>query len=207
MKPAITGRVRRIQAEPCLYPRRCRRVRNHPADRVARRRQYNKAAPSTPQQPTEEVGMTTDSPVHSWIRFWLKRNDYEFEEAKRQREPDQTVIQKGLPRSVLEACARLNLERHQRNQFPVGAFFDHIDPRRHDGQKASVEQLMMLAEIGTELFYTAICAADEDDNEELFARAYEHRGPLIDTVLQECDREDRNSLTGRRLQSSTGATR
>jgi hypothetical protein len=63
---------------------------------------------------------------------------------------------------------------------------------------------MMVAEIGTELFYAAICAADEDDNEELFVRAYEHWGPLVDTVLQECDREVRNSFTGRRLQSSTG---
>jgi hypothetical protein len=75
------------------------------ADRVARRRQHNKAAPSTPQQPTEEAAMTTDSPVHSWIRFWLKRNDHEFEEeAKRQRELDQTVIETGLPRSVLETA-------------------------------------------------------------------------------------------------------
>jgi hypothetical protein len=151
--------------------------------------------------------MTTDSPVRSWIRFWLKRNDHEFEEAKRQRELDQTVIETGVPPSVLEACARLDLERHQRNQFPVGAFFDLIDPRRHNGQKASVEQLMMVAEIGTELFYEAIGAADEDDNEEFFVRAYEHWGPLVDTVLQECDREYRNSFTGRRLRSSMGTTR
>jgi hypothetical protein len=57
---------------------------------------------------------------------------------------------------------------------PVGAFFDLIDPRRHHGQKASVEQLMVVAEIGTELFYEAICAGDEDDNEEFFVRACGH---------------------------------
>jgi hypothetical protein len=113
------------------------------------------------QQGGAEHAATTDGrsrydhrfPVRSWIRFWLKRTAHEFEEeAKRQRELDQAVIEKGVPPSVLEACARLDLERHQRNQFPVGAFFDLIDRRSHDGQKASVEQLMMVAEIGTELF-------------------------------------------------------
>jgi hypothetical protein len=176
------------------------------ADRVARQRHHSKAAPSMPKQLTEEVAMTTDSPMHSWIRFWLKRNDHEFEKnAEWTRELDQTVIETDLRPSVREMLAQLTLERHQRNQFPVGAYFDLIDSRRHDGQQASVEQLMMVAEIGADLFFAAICVADDNDNEELFVEAYEHWGPLIDTVLQECDREDRDSFTGRRLRSSTGA--
>jgi hypothetical protein len=140
--------------------------------------------------------------MRDWTRFCFRRNDHEFEqEAKRQRELDQAVIEKGVPPSVVEACAWLDLERHQRNQFPVGAFFDSIDKRRHNGQKASVEKLFVVAEAGKELLYEAICTADEDDNEEFFVRAYEYWGPLVDTVLQECDREYRNSSTGRRLQS------
>ena len=59
---------------------------------------------------------------------------------------------------------------------------------------------MVVAEIGTELFYEAICAGDEDDNEEFFVRAYEHWGPPVDAVLQECDRGYRDSLTDRRWQ-------
>jgi hypothetical protein len=138
--------------------------------------------------------------MHSWIRFWLKRNDHEFEEkATRQRELDQALPDdRRLPPEIMECCAQYDLERHQRNQFPVGAFFDSIDPQRHNGQKASVERLMVVAEIGKELLYEAVCTADEDDNEEFFVRAYETWGPLVDTVLQECDREHRHTVTGRR---------
>jgi hypothetical protein len=108
---------------------------------------------------------------------------------KRQWELNQATIQGGVPPSVLEACSRLDLERHRRNQFPVGAFFDSIDKRRHHGQKPTSEKLLAVAEVGKELLYEAICTADDDDNEEFFVQAYECWGPLVDTLLQECDRE------------------
>jgi hypothetical protein len=138
--------------------------------------------------------------MHDWIRFWLKRNDHEFEEeAKRQRELHQAVPDdRRLSPEMIEWCAQYELGRHRRNQFPVGAFFDSIDPQRQNGQNASLEQLMVVAEIGQELLYEAVCTADEDDNEEFFVWAYETGGPLVDAVLQECDRNYRDTLTGRR---------
>lgn len=126
---------------------------------------------------------------------WLRRNDLEFEqEIKRQRELES--LEEALPPSVVEACARFDSERHQRDQFPVGAYFDSIDKRRHDGRRATAEKLFVVAEVGKELLYEAICAADEDDNEEFFVQAYECWGPLVDTVLQECDRESALTASG-----------
>ena len=55
---------------------------------------------------------------------------------------------------------------------------------------------MRAAEIGNLLFYEAICTADEEDNAEFFAEAYGYWGPVVDAVLQECDRDYRNSATG-----------
>jgi hypothetical protein len=89
--------------------------------------------------------------MQDWIRFWFRRNDHEFMEEAKRRGVDQAVIEKGFPPSVLEACARFDLERHQRNQFPVGAFFDSIDKRRHNDQKTNAEKLFVVAEVGKEL--------------------------------------------------------
>jgi hypothetical protein len=142
--------------------------------------------------------MATDSPIHSWIRFWLKRNDREFEErAKRKRKLDEAAMEKGMPSSVVEACAHFDRECHQRNQFPVGAFFDSIKSRLHGGRKSSVEKLMMVAEAGADLFYDAICTADDEDNAEFFVEVYGRWGPVVDAVLEECDRDHRNTWTGR----------
>jgi hypothetical protein len=93
--------------------------------------------------------------LQDWIRFWLKRNDREFEEeAKRERELDK---ESDLPPDVLALFARLRQEDHARNQSPVGAFFDSINPRRHNGRKASAEKLFVVAEVGKGLLYEAIC--------------------------------------------------
>ena len=140
--------------------------------------------------------------VQEWVRFWFRRNDHEFdEEVERQRELHEAAIDRGLPPHLLEACARLDLDRHRRNQFPVGAFFDSIDERRLNGQKASTEKLFVVAEVGRDLLYEAISTADEDDDEEFFLNAYESWGPLVDTVLEECGREYRDPFTGCCLRS------
>jgi hypothetical protein len=143
--------------------------------------------------------MTTQ--IQDWIRFWFRRNDREFEEqAQRERE---LVEESDIPPHILAMCSRFDEDRHKRNQFPVGAFFDWIR-QRPDGQKPSAEKLLVVAEAGQELLYEAICTADEDDDEEFFVEAYGYWGPLVDAVLEECDREDRDSATGRRLHSVGG---
>ncbi|MCV7303044.1 hypothetical protein H7J93_25805 [Mycobacterium barrassiae] len=137
-----------------------------------------------------------------WIRFWFRRNDQEFEEGmRRSRELDQAAIERGLAPDLLEVLARSDRERHRRDQFPVGVFLDSIDKRRLNGRKASAEKLLEVAEVGKELLYAAIATADDDDNEQFFVEAYLDWGPLVDTVLEECGREYRDSFTGRCLRS------
>lgn len=55
---------------------------------------------------------------------------------------------------------------------------------------------MKATEIGRGLLVEAICTADDQDNVEFFAAAYGFYGPLIDTVLQDCRRDPRDSTTG-----------
>ncbi|OBB07098.1 hypothetical protein A5668_01410 [Mycolicibacterium fortuitum] len=133
--------------------------------------------------------------MHDWIRFWLRRNDREFQELiVREREADQ---HSNLPPDVQEILADFNRKRHERDQFPVGAFFDSVDADRHGGRKPTAEQLLVVAEVGKDLLYDAICTADVDDNAEFFVDAYEYWGPLVDTVLQECGCGFRDANTGR----------
>ena len=135
--------------------------------------------------------------VQDWIRFWIRRNDLEFEEALRRRESDPAC---SLPAGIQEMVDQLDRDRHQRNQFPVGAFFDSIDPDRQGGRKPTAEKLFVVAEVGKDLLYEAICTADDDDDTQFFVDAYEHWGPLVDIVLQECDRGVRDT-SGDRLQA------
>lgn len=133
--------------------------------------------------------------MHDWIRFWLRKNDREFEESTvRKREIER---RSELPTDVQEILAYFDRERHERDQFPVGAFFDSIDADRHGGRKPTAEKLLVVAEVGKDLLYGAICTGDEDDNAEFFVHAYERWGPLVDRVLQECDRDFRDPNTGR----------
>ena len=136
----------------------------------------------------------TDSPIRSWIRFWLKRNDREFEEeaAAAAAMPDV-----GIPQDILDMCARHDLNIHQRNQFPVGAYLDSIDPDKHGGRKADAEKLFTVAEVGADLFLQAIHVADDEDNAGFFVEAYGRWGPLVDAVLTNCDLPDRDTMTGR----------
>ena len=60
----------------------------------------------------------------------------------------------------------------------------------------TAEGLMKVAEIGKLLFYEAICTADQEDKAEFFAETHGNWGPVVDAVLQECDRDHRNSQTG-----------
>ena len=102
----------------------------------------------------------------------------------------------GVSPIALEACAQYEQDRHDRNQFPVGAFFDMIDSRHHNGAKASADWLFIVAEVGAELFYDAIGTADNENNAEFFVRAYERWGEVVDVVLGECGLATRNSGTG-----------
>jgi hypothetical protein len=133
--------------------------------------------------------------MQDWIRFWLRRNDLEFEESVlRRQEPDHEC---NLPADIQQMVDQLDRARHERDQFPVGVFFDSIDADRHGGIKPTAEKLFVVAEIGKDLLYEAICTADEDDNAEFFVHAYEHWGPLVDTVLEECDCGARDADSGR----------
>jgi hypothetical protein len=55
---------------------------------------------------------------------------------------------------------------------------------------------MRVAEIGKELFFQAILTADALDNPQFFVTAYENWAAVVDAVLRECDREDRDVWTG-----------
>lgn len=135
--------------------------------------------------------------MQDWIKSWLRRHDREFEESvSRDRESQHA---RNLPSDVQEMVDQLDRDRHQRDQFPVGAFFESIDANRQGGRKPSAEMLLAVAEVGQELLYAAVCRADTDDNAEFFVEAYGYWGPLVDTVLQECACDLRNSNTGRRL--------
>jgi hypothetical protein len=84
------------------------------------------------------------------------------------------------------------MSEQERNQYTVGELIDAIDRKFAD-----TRDLMRLAEIGKYMLYEAVCTADDQDNLEFFVEAYSFYGPLIDTVLQECGRENRDALTGR----------
>jgi len=83
----------------------------------------------------------------------------------------------------------------ERNKLTVGELFDSIDGILNLNITAG--QLMEVAEIGKELLYAAICKADEEDNAEFFVEAYAYWGPVVDLVLEECDLDYRDTMTGR----------
>ena len=99
-----------------------------------------------------------------------------------------------------EYCDR---EDQERNKLTVGELLDSISCILN--LNITAKDLMKVAEIGKLLFYEAICTADDQDNAEFFEEAYSAWGPVVDAVLQECNREDRDTLTGR-LRSSTRGT-
>ncbi len=137
--------------------------------------------------------------IQDWIQLWLRRDDREFEESIAREQQSRQAHQ--IPVEVQRIVARLDRERHERDQFPVGAFRDTIDANRHGGRRPTSEQLLTVAEVGKDLLYQAVCIADEGDNAEFFVHAYEQWGPLVDTVLQECGRGLRDTATGRTLRS------
>jgi hypothetical protein len=97
------------------------------------------------------------------------------------------------------------MSEQERNRYTVGELIDAltIDTIVGGGvgivinrEFAETEDLMRAAEIGKYLLYEAVCTADDEDNAQFFEAAYGFYGPLIDTVLQECGRDYRNSQTG-----------
>ena len=91
----------------------------------------------------------------------------------------------------------------ERKRYTVGELVDALTIDTIVGgivinrEFAQTEDLMKAAEIGKSLLYEAVCTADDQDNAEFFAAAYSFYGPQVDTVLQECGRENRDTLTGR----------
>ena len=83
----------------------------------------------------------------------------------------------------------------ERKKLTVGELFDSID--RILNLNITAEELMKVAEIGKDLFFGAICTADEEDNAEFFAEAYSYWGPVVDAVLEDCYRDYRDTTTGR----------
>jgi hypothetical protein len=64
--------------------------------------------------------------IQDWIKFWFRRNDREFaEQVEREREQDQKLVEACLQK-LWRRC-RFDQQRHGRDQFPVGAFFNSID--------------------------------------------------------------------------------
>lgn len=150
-----------------------------------------------PRFGAERKKLVNEQPMHSWIMSWLERDEQEFTRAAtRRRERDQVTGGLGLPPEVLRMSEELALERHRRDQFPVGVFLDLIDKPQNGGRKLTGEELMVVAQTGRDLFYAAICAADEDDNREFFVCALGYYGPLVDAALEECGLDRRDQLTG-----------
>ena len=61
---------------------------------------------------------------------------------------------------------------------------------------APTEDLLKVLEWGKKLVLEAICTADDQNNAEFFVTAYEEWGAVIDAVLEDCDRPDRDVRTG-----------
>jgi hypothetical protein len=102
-----------------------------------------------------------------------------------------------LPEKLKEWEAKYDFGEHMRRRFPVGAFHDAIGNGKPDSPPAPAFQLMNAAKTGQQLLCSAIALADDQDNAEFFIEAYENWGPLVDAVLEMCDREYRDSRTGR----------
>ena len=85
-------------------------------------------------------------------------------------------------------------EEQERYKLTVGELLDSINQILN--LNVTAEDLVKVAEIGQLLFYEAVCTADEQDNVEFLAAAYGFYDPLVDTVLEECGREHRDTLTG-----------
>ena len=80
------------------------------------------------------------------------------------------------PSEVDELPAVGGLSRHQRNQLPVGVFLESVISQVMN-HAITTNQLGVVAEIGHDLLYAAICAADEQDVAEFFETAFGHWGP------------------------------
>jgi hypothetical protein len=124
--------------------------------------------------------MTVKSARDKRIRNWHLKSEAEFEE-KVKKETD--LPTGGLPESVLNACAHYDRNIHERNQYPLGMFLDLIDMRHLGDRRATMEQLLMVANTGRELFLAAILHPDVTD--EFLEEARSLFGSLVDTALHD----------------------
>jgi hypothetical protein len=85
-------------------------------------------------------------------------------------------------------------EDQERRKLTVGELLDSIDGVLN--LNITTAELMKAAGIGKELFFGAILTADALDNAEFLVTAYENWAAVVDAVLRECDREDREVWTG-----------
>lgn len=146
--------------------------------------------------------MTTHKDVQDFVQDWWRTNEQEFAEQVKQREEvGRRAAKNGLPPlppAVEEMCAKHDLDIHHRDQIPVGVFLESVDPQKM-GRAITTNQLGVVAEVGHDLLYAAVCTADEQDDAEFFETAFGQWGPLITAAMEECDLPDRCTLCGVRL--------
>ena len=164
--------------------------------------QQGGAKSASHQQEEGLMAIHAPTDMHDWIWSWLKDNDREFEKKRKERD-QQRERHKNSPHTLPATTEALYedsvLGDHQRNQLPVGVFLDRIHSEQRGGAKPDAYQLFHCADVGADLFHAAIYAAEDQDNAELFVRAYETWGPLVTAVLEECDLDYRDTVTGQRV--------
>ena len=149
--------------------------------------------------------MTTHQDVQEFVHDWWQTNEQEYAERVQHREEVRRRAAENCvpmpPLEVDELAAGWELFRHQRNQLPVGVFLESVIPQVMN-HAITTNQLGVVAEIGHDLLYAAICAADEQDVAEFFETAFGHWGPLITAAIAECDLRERCHRCGNVLSDS-----
>ncbi len=107
------------------------------------------------------------------IRFWHRQSAARFEKAEKD------AALPSLPPEVIAMLSRVERNVHERNQHPVGMFFDLVG---YD-KRPTAEQLMLVAEAGVDLLYAAL--GHPGATTSFLEEAREAWGPLVDAALQE----------------------
>ena len=148
--------------------------------------------------------MTTHQDVQEFVQDWWRRDEQEFAYwVKKKEERNQRLIASDheLPLEVVRHMAEYELGLHHRDQVPVGAYLDSVRPQEED-ERITTNQLCVVAEIGHDLLYAAVCQADEQDDAEFFETAFSHWGELIEAAITECDLRERCHRCGNVLPDS-----
>ncbi len=149
---------------------------------------------------TEGEEMTGMSRIRQEIERWQRQSDAEF---------DKRVDAQGehtnadLPDTLAQAVADYERGIHERNQLPVGMLLDTISVNHLGDRPATKYQLMVVAEIGYELFRAAIFHPDATD--EVLTEAREQFNGVVDVTLNEpgVEYDRRDPATGEMVRHST----